>query len=614
MPPLITQSQTIVELLRQRVEEQGSQIVYRFLKDGERDEISISYQQLDLQARAIASSLQGLGLENARVVMIYPYDAPLEFIAAFLGCLYASVVPVPCHPPRNRSALEEIEARLISADAQMILTTKNLLPQLNKQLPAIDKLATDKIPLTQAQDWMEPLLNQDSLAFLQYTSGSTGTPKGVMVTHGCLLANQEMLKMAFGHTESAIGVGWLPLFHDMGLIGNVFQALYLGASCVFLSPMAFIQKPVRWLQAISRYQAITSGGPNFAYDLLCRHVTEQQLESLDLSSWQVAFSGAEPVKLETIEAFTTKFARCGFRREAFYPCYGMAEATLLISGGEKNQLPVVRYVEKLALEENRVVISSTEKPGFKPIVGCGKAWLDGKIAIANPQTLNQCTANQIGEIWVSGFGIAKGYWQQPEATVETFQAYLEDSQEGPFFRTGDLGFIHEGELFITGRLHDVMVFWGFNHYPQHIEQTVQLSHPGLKANGGAAFAVEIEGEEKLVIAQEIERSYRQSLDLESVVEAIRWAVFNEHFIDVYAIILLKTGSIPKTSSGKIQRRLCREKFLAGNLDMIAQWQNPQGVNVDMLTMLQRYLNPLTHLKRFIARGRSKLRRIFSVDG
>ncbi len=592
--------QTIVEILKHTVAHKPQQKVYTFLKDGETDEISLTFQQLDLQAKAIAAYLQELKLENARVVTIYPYDAPLEFIAAFLGCLYAAVIPVPCHPPRNRSVLGEIEARLKSAEAEIILTSKTMLNKLNKELPHINKIVTDKIPLTQAQEWVEPLITQDSLAFLQYTSGSTGNPKGVMVTHQCLLSNQEMLKMAFGHTENAIGVGWLPLFHDMGLIGTVLQALYLGASCVFLSPIAFVQKPLRWLQAISRYQAITSGAPNFAYELLCRHVTDKQLENLDLSSWEVAFCGAEPIRLETIEKFTAKFSPCGFRKQAFYPCYGMAEATLLISGAEKNTPVTIKYVDKIALQKNRVILSNTQKEGFKPIIGCGRAWLDGKIAIANPESLTKCADNEVGEIWASGSGIAKGYWNQPEETARTFHAYFKDTQFGSFLRTGDLGFIYNGELFITGRLHDVMVFWGFNHYPQQIEETVQKSHPSLKVNVGAAFAVEIEGQEKLIITQEIERSYRQSFPMKEVVEAVRWAVFNEHFIDIYAIAFLKTGTIPKTSSGKIQHSLCREKFLAGNLDIIAQWENPQAKTGDMISLLERYLNPLIHIGRYWA--------------
>lgn len=602
---------TLVELLRYRFQQQPSQIAYTFLKDGETESVSLTYQELDERARAIAAQLQYLNMDNSRALLVYPYDAGLEFIAAFFGCLYAGVVAVPSHPPRNRHALYDLQARLASSQAAIVLTTKNSLA-LKSQLTLNDLvwLTTDDIP-PQATNWIEPEISNDTLAFLQYTSGSTGMPKGVMITHECILHSQQLLNIAFGHTDNAIGVGWLPLFHDMGLIGNVLQALYLGRPCIFMSPIAFVQKPVRWLQAISRYKATTSGAPNFAYDLLCRHVTPQQKESLDLSSWDVAFCGAELVRAETIERFVATFAPCGFRREAFYPCYGMAEATLLISGGKKTDPPVVKYVEKAALEQNRVVFSN-QREAVRSLVGCGGAWLDGKIVIVDPESLTRCPANKIGEIWVSSSGLGKGYWNQLEETVCTFQAYLQDPAEGPFLRTGDLGFLEDGELFITGRLNDVLVFWGLNHYPQHIEQTVEKCHPGLRFNCGAAFSIEVNGEERLVVAQEVERSYRQCLIVDNVVETIRWAVFEQHFVDVYGIALLKPGSIPKTSSGKIQRRACKDKFQDGSLEIIDQWRSPQAERSDITSLVKRYMNPLTHVNRYFTFAKGQLRRGWSL--
>jgi acyl-CoA synthetase (AMP-forming)/AMP-acid ligase II len=428
-----------------------------------------------------------------------------------------------------------------------------------------------------------------------------------MVTHECILNNQKLLKEAFGNTEQSIGVGWLPLFHDMGLIGNVIQAMYAGIPCIFMSPVAFIQKPLRWLQAISDYKATISGGPNFAYDLLCRQVTDKQKESLDLSSWELAFSGAEPVRAETMENFARYFADCGFRYEAFYPCYGMAEATLFITGGRKKEPPVVKYVKETDLEKNKVLIAEKPQSGYRPLVGCGQAWFDEKIVIVEPQSLTQCAEGQVGEIWVASPSVAKGYWQQPEETAKTFQNYLEDKHT-PFLRTGDLGFFLDKELFITGRLKDVLMFWGFTHYPQHIEKTVENCHPALRNNGGAAFAIKVEGEERLVIAQEVERSYRNCLDVEEIVEAIRWANFQDHFVDVYAIALLKPGALPKTSSGKVQRSLCREQFLAGELNTLAQWRSPEK-DSNITSTLNRYLNPLTHFKRYSGFVRGRMRRL-----
>jgi acyl-CoA synthetase (AMP-forming)/AMP-acid ligase II len=601
---------TILEVLKQRAASQAEDTAYIFLKDGEKKAVKLTYQELEQQARAIATRLQEIISPGARALLIYPYSAGLEFIAAFFGCLYAGIVAVPCHPPLNRLTISEVQTRLVSATAKAVLTESSLLPKLQEQLTNDELLwvNTDKIELNKTENWHQPNITLDTLAFLQYTSGSTGEPKGVMITHRCLLQNQEMLKQSFGHSQKSIGVGWLPLFHDMGLIGNALQTVYLGIFCVMMSPISFIQKPIRWLQAISRYGATTSGAPNFAYDLLCDRVKEEQLAELDLSRWDLAFCGAEPVQQATIERFSQKFAPCGFKKSAFYPCYGMAEATLMITGGKKNQPPKVKYLDKVALEKNRVIVTEDNKPGVTSIISAGYSWLDGKIAIVDPQSLTECAPDRVGEIWFSSSSVGRGYWQLPEKTAKTFQAYLNDNKNEPYLRTGDLGFIADGELYITGRLHDVLVFWGFNHYPQHIEQTVEECHPALKANSGAAFSVEVAGKERLAIVHEIERSYRKCLVAEEVVESIRWAIFQQHLIDIYAIALLKPGHLPKTSSGKVQRSSCKEQFLNNNLETIHQWYVPDVNSSDITGLFQRYTNPITYFKIYVAIARGKLRR------
>jgi acyl-CoA synthetase (AMP-forming)/AMP-acid ligase II len=354
-----------------------------------------------------------------------------------------------------------------------------------------------------------------------------------------------MVEFAFGHTQKTIFVGWLPLFHDMGLIGNVLQPLYLGIPCIFMPPVAFLQKPIRWLQAISHYKATTSGGPNFAYDLCIKKVTPEQLASLDLSSWEVAFNGAETVRAETLERFAATFAPCGFRREAFYPCYGMAEATLLVSGGVATDPPVIQNFPAKALEQNRIVESNSQQEDNRAIVGCGQTCLGQRIVIANPETLKQCAPDEVGEIWVSGSSVAQGYWNRPEQTEQTFHAYLvEDTgvsealgASGPFLRTGDLGFLQNGELFVTGRLKDVVIVRGRNHYPQDIELTAERSHPALASNAGAAFAVEIAGQEQLVVVQEVERTHVRKLNVSEVTLAIRRAVAENHELEVYAVVV-----------------------------------------------------------------------------
>ncbi len=607
---------SIVEILQKNAAAKPQQTAYIWLADGENKTVELTYGELEQQAKAIAVQLQQYTTPGSRVLVAYPYSAGLEFIAAFFGCLYAGVVAVPCHPPLNRLTIAEVQSRVVSAETEVILTNSGLLSKLQEQLSDIKSelhwLNTDTLSIGEVDHWKQPEFNPDCLAFLQYTSGSTGNPKGVMITHDCLLQNQEMLKLSFGHSEQSTGVGWLPLFHDMGLIGNVIQAVYLGTSCVLMSPVSFVQKPIRWLQAISKYQATTSGAPNFAYELLCDRIKDEKLAQLDLSSWEVAFCGAEPVQKETIARFSRKFAPCGFQPSAFYPCYGMAEATLLITGGTKAKAPIVKHLDKVALEKNQVVICNENQKAVTQIISSGYPWLDGKIAIADPQTLTKCAADRIGEIWVSSSSVGKGYWKMPEATAETFQAYLKDTQEGPFLRTGDLGFIEDGELYITGRLNDVMVFWGLNHYPQNIEQTVEQCHPALKANSGAAFSITVEDGNRLVIVQEIERSYRKCLVAAEVIEAIRWAVFQQHFIDVYAIALLTPGSLPKTSSGKVKRSACQADFLSDSLDTLNKWYLPDVRSSNVTALWQRYTNPLTYLKMFAGIVRGRLRRFLYV--
>jgi acyl-CoA synthetase (AMP-forming)/AMP-acid ligase II len=563
-------SDTLVGILRQHSADKSFVTAYTYLEEGEREANSINYLDLDKKSRSVAVHLQSLLSPEDRVLLLYP--SGLDFIVAFFGCLYAGIVAIPAYPPRRNQNTSRLESIIMDARPKAVLTKSDLLESIrsrlseNLDITKLDYLSTDDIDIDKSIEWQEPGINGDTLAFLQYTSGSTGTPKGVMLTHRNLLYNEEMIKVRFQHSEKTVFVGWLPLFHDMGLIGNVLQPIYLGIPCYLMSPVDFIQKPYRWLQAISLYKATTSGGPNFAYDLCIKKITPEQIASLDLSSWQVAFNGAEPIRYQTLKQFSDTFASCGFSPETFYPCYGMAETTLLVTGGIPSELPVICTVDEAALEQNRILITTDEHG--KKIVGCGQTSLEQKIIIVNPDTYTECLPEEVGEIWIAGDNVAIGYWQRPEQTKIDFHAYLADTKAGPFLRTGDLGFLQNGELFVTGRMKDVIIIRGQNHYPQDIEFTVENSHPGLKPASGAAFTVEVKGVDRLVIVQEVERVYIRKLDIKEVIGNISQSVAAQHGLQVYKTVLVKTGSIPKTSSGKIQRYACKNRFLNDTLNLI----------------------------------------------
>jgi amino acid adenylation domain-containing protein/non-ribosomal peptide synthase protein (TIGR01720 family)/FkbM family methyltransferase len=583
IPDIPSEYQTLIDLLRLRARERPGGRAYTFLMDEGTGEHNLTYSELDRQARSIGARLQSTVMPGDRVLLLYPPG--LEYIAAFFGCLYAGAIAVPAYPPRHNRNLLRLQALVTDAQATVALTTSPVLsriaPQLsqNSDLASLTWLASDQMAEGVGNEWQEPAVTDRSLALLQYTSGSTSAPKGVMVSHGNLLHNEQMIQRAFQQTAESVIVGWLPLYHDMGLIGNVIQPLFVGAPGILMSPTAFLQKPFRWLQAISHYSATTSGGPNFAYDLCVRKISDEQRAILDLSSWRVAFNGSEPIRSDTLERFTKAFAPCGFRRAAFHPCYGLAEATLLVSGRFRRAGLISSTVQATALESNRLV-QATENENTRAKVGCGGSPTDQEIAIVDTATLTRCDPGQVGEVWVSGPSVAQGYWNQPEETQYSFHAHLSDSGEGPFLRTGDLGFLQDTELFITGRLKDLIIIRGLNHYPQDIELTVEKAHRAFRPGCGAAFSVEVAGEERLVIVQEVDR--HQRIPAAALIDAINAALAEEHEVQAHAVVLIKTGTIPKTSSGKLQRYACRESFLAGTL-MVVSERRAAGATPEELT-------------------------------
>jgi acyl-CoA synthetase (AMP-forming)/AMP-acid ligase II len=564
-----------MHLLRRRAARSPDRCAFTFLADGEGREQVWTYARLDHRARAIAARLAQLGAGGQRVLLVYP-SGP-EFLAGLFGCLYAGAVPVPAYPPRPNRTL--IRLQTIVADSQpcLALTQADTLARLqhrieaNPYLKCLAWLAGDEVDDALASQWGEPHIAPDMPALLQYTSGSTSEPKGVVLGHRRLLQNSSIVQAAFEVSEESICVGWLPLFHDMGLIGNVLTALYTGIPAVLMSPEAFLVKPFRWLQAISRYRGTISGGPNFAYDLCARRITPEQRQSLDLSCWEVAFCGSEPIRPETLDQFAHVFAPCGFRREAFYPCYGLAEATLFVAGGARSEAPDTLCVDARALERGVIQPAATDVPGSRTFVSCGRSWGDHNIAIVDPETRTLCPPGHVGEIWIAGPCVADGYWRRPQETEETFQAFLADANAGPYLRTGDLGFVDAGSLFISGRRKDLIIVAGRNHYPQDIEQTVERCHPDLSAGNCACFAVDRGDREAVVVVAELDRhSVRVApAELDPVFRAIRQSVAEIHELSLDSIVLLPPASIPKTSSGKIQRHLCRRQYCDGLLKVVA---------------------------------------------
>lgn len=572
---------SLVDLLRSRAIDRPAQTGYMFLGEGGGEPASINYGELDRRSRSTAASLQECGAAGKPVLLLFPPG--FDFIAAFFGCLYAGAIAVPTQlpPERPRRTHAFLRFKSVADDCRpaVVLTTQKMASAAGVLLEHIPSLKEARwIPIDSAQwgredEWREPQVESDSLAFLQYTSGSTASPKGVMVSHENLIYNSAYINRGFRHSSESVGLTWLPHFHDMGLIDGVIQPVYMGFPCVLMSPLAFLQSPVRWLAAITEYKITHTGGPNFAYDLCVRKVTAEQKGMLDLRSWSVAYNGAEPVRAATLDAFARAFEECGFNKRAFYPAYGMAEATLKVTGGERQQGPVFCDVDSAALERHQVVEGSGRAADVSRLVASGKPAMGTTVLIVDPKSMTACDPDRVGEIWVSGPGVARGYWNKEAETRETFNARLKGSSDrSDYLRTGDLGFLKNGELFVTGRIKDLIIIRGLNHYPHDIELTAQRANAVLRAGGGAAFSVEVSGNERLVLVQEIDP--RNQPDLSAIVNSTRRAIAVEHEIQVYAISLVRPGTVPKTTSGKLQRRAAREFFLSRELEPIYEWKEP----------------------------------------
>ncbi|MGL5997283.1 MAG: non-ribosomal peptide synthetase [Pseudomonas proteolytica] len=555
---------TLVQSLQRRAMQTPDQVALRFLAESADDTVVLSYRDLDLRARTIAAALQASAGLGERAVLLFP-SGP-DYVAAFFGCLYAGVIAVPAYPPEStrRHHQERLLSIIADAEPRLLLTSSGLRDALGQIQEAPPLLCVDELHSGSAAGWVEPNLQADDIAFLQYTSGSTALPKGVQVTHGNLVANELLIRRGFGidlNPDDVI-VSWLPLYHDMGLIGGLLQPIFSGVPCVLMSPAYFLGRPLRWLEAISQYRGTISGGPDFAYRLCSERVSESALERLDLSHWRVAYSGSEPIRLDTLERFAEKFARCGFTPNNFFASYGLAEATLFVAGGTRGQgIPALRLDEQ-ALAANRA------EPGQgSAIMSCGTSQPEHGVLIVEPHTLAELADSCVGEIWATGPSIARGYWRNPEATAKTFVQHAGRT----WLRTGDLGFVRDGEVFITGRLKDLLIVRGHNLYPQDIEQTVEREVEVVRKGRVAAFAVNDQGLEGIGIAAEISRSVQKVLAPEALIKAIRQAVAEAYQEAPCVVVLLNPGALPKTSSGKVQRSACRTRLADGSLDSYAQF-------------------------------------------
>jgi amino acid adenylation domain-containing protein len=548
-------SASLVTLIRSQAEQRPNKTALRFLGDRDGDVSSLTYAEVDRGARAVAAHLRAAGAVGERALVLHPPGLP--YISALLGCFYAGVVAVPAYPPRFNRSMERLRDIVIDARARFALTTAAAIEKIERytadepELSGLTWIATDQVDESLAQGWAAPQQDSDSIAFLQYTSGSTSAPKGVVLSHGNLLANMDGIVRLLGITGEDSGASWLPPYHDMGLIGTILLPLCIGAQSTLLSPTGFLQRPLRWLQAISSYRATICSAPNFAYELCTRRIGAEQIATLDLRSWRTALCGAERVRADTLERFAQAFAPAGFRHGAFAPSYGLAESTLAVSCDPGDSAPRVGRLDDLSL------------------VSCGRPLADSKLLIVDPDTGACKPDDAVGEIWVSGPSVAQGYWQNPELSRQTFGASPQGASRDDstrYLRTGDLGFMRDGELYVAGRIKDLIVLRGLNFYAEDIEETLADCHPRLRLAGAAAFGVEAADEEGLVIVHEIDSL--RGAPLEEMVEAIKTRIAEAHEIMVHAVVLLPPGGLPKTSSGKVQRRRCRELYLSGELPSV----------------------------------------------
>jgi acyl-CoA synthetase (AMP-forming)/AMP-acid ligase II len=567
-------TRSLADFSRERAAATPHEVAYTFLRDdGCAIDTQLTYWDLHTRALSLAALIGQNTVQRDRVMLVL--GTGRDFVAGFVACQYAHVIAVPLLPPTSRTSVDRLLAIFKDSQPVVALSSRNIIDRIREMSGAalewpLHWIAVEDAPMLCDLPGPQLQMSKSDIVFIQYTSGSTGAPKGVMVTHDNLYSNHLAIEASFSHPRDKPTVGWLPLHHDMGLIGQIVEPLYLGIHSILLPPVAFVQKPFRWLDAVSRYRASTSGGPNFAYELCTQRIQEEQLEQLDLSCWELAFCGSEPVSADTFERFVSKFVRCGFRRSAFYPCYGLAEATLFVTGGRKGTDPKICTID----DNQDAAANGAGERTTRRVVSCGRTWTDYELRIVDPVTCDQCAESEVGEIWVSSKSIAQGYWNNPDLSSAIFGARIRGVTRD-FLRTGDLGYIKDGELFVTGRLKDLIIIRGRNHYPQDIERTIEKANVALRSSGGAAFAISDGVEERLIIVQEVERRYVRRIRFEDAIRDIQQAIVRHHEVVAHDVVLVWPGEVPKTSSGKVRRGDCKSDYLQGKLRVLGSSRSAQ---------------------------------------
>lgn len=575
---------TLIDAIREQSVNNPEGLAYACISSDGTLQSTFTYSELISRAESVAVELLRFCDPGDRAMLLFHGGS--EFIISFFGCLIAGVIPVPGYPvrvPASSTQPARNFARLVpiisNAQPKVALTTRAVVArqaELSAAEPIFSTLkwiAVEEIPDQRLES--RPHVTGTNLAFLQYTSGSTSSPKGVMVSHNNLISVLRDMDASWPHDHSSVMVTWAPVFHDMGLIHGILFPLYFGFPVYTLSAASVLQQPRRWLEAITNVGGTHSSGPNFILDLCLKRISEHEMMGLNLSTLSALLTGAEPVRHKTLHQFQERFALCGLQPNAIQPGYGLAEFTLKVSATDVGSTPRIVHLDAAACEQGRVILRNVAGgAGTRSFVSCGWTHVGSDIRIVDPKSRTECQPDEIGEIWVSGDNLTRGYWANSEATEETMRARLIDGR-GPYLRTGDLGFVIDRGLYIAGRLKDLIIIRGRNLHPDDLENTIEESLPEVRGGRCCAFSVDREQGEALVVVAEIDRVQRHNFDAANIFARLREGISVQHEAELFDAVLVRTGTFPLTSSGKVQRKRACQEYLDGTLQSIARIREPE---------------------------------------